>query len=158
MYFCQKNYIVYILWINQHFSIDGTLAKDSYFPCQPLFLSPRIVETAKTKTVNNSRESRLASILPTFYEQLLRQSSFAEKLQSQTVIIEKLQKGLKYKKVDEINTYTYCYGSLYSLTVSLWVGQRGSASIIGFDASLQHVLLLLLLLLLLFLLLLLLLL
>jgi len=40
----------------------------------------------------------LESISPTFYEQLLHQYSKAKKLQSQTVIREKLLKTLSYKK------------------------------------------------------------
>jgi len=38
------------------------------------------------------------SISPTFYEQLLRQNSFAKKLQTQIVSIYKLRKKLLYKK------------------------------------------------------------
>jgi len=38
------------------------------------------------------------SISPTFYEQLLRRNSLTKKLQSQTVIREKLQKTLLHKK------------------------------------------------------------
>jgi len=41
----------------------------------------------------------LGSILPTFYEQLLRQISFAKKLQSQTVSGKKLQKHFWAEKL-----------------------------------------------------------
>jgi len=40
----------------------------------------------------------LQSISPKIYEQLLRRYSFAKKLQSQTVIREKLRKTLLYEK------------------------------------------------------------
>jgi len=43
--------------------------------------------------------SNLWSILPTLYEQLFRQYYFTIKLQIQTVIREKLQKTLSYKKL-----------------------------------------------------------
>jgi hypothetical protein len=42
--------------------------------------------------------SHLMSISSTFYEQLLRQYSFAKIIQSQTVLREKLSKALSYKK------------------------------------------------------------
>jgi len=45
------------------------------------------------------QSSLLKSILSTFYKLLLRQYSFAKKIQSQTVIREKMRKTLSYKKV-----------------------------------------------------------
>jgi len=41
----------------------------------------------------------LQSISPTFYEQLMHPYSFDKKIQSKTVIREKLRKALSYKKV-----------------------------------------------------------
>jgi hypothetical protein len=46
----------------------------------------------------NFNVSGLKSISSTFYDQLLRQYSFAETIQNQTVIREKLRKALLYGK------------------------------------------------------------
>jgi len=64
-------------------------------------MSASVRFTAKnaSKILFQHQKQVLLSTSSTFYEQLLRRYSFTKKLQSKTVIREKLQEALSYKKV-----------------------------------------------------------